>query len=113
MAKRSADAAKEIKGLITESVSHIEEGTKVTTQAGASMHTVVENAQKIESYLSEIAQASKEQSIGVTQSTQAIQLLDTTTQQNAAVVEETTAAAQGLLGQANILQEEISNFRVR
>ena len=113
LAKRSADAAKEIKGLITESVSHIEEGTKVTTQAGASMHTVVENAQKIESYLSEIAQASKEQSIGVTQSTQAIQLLDTTTQQNAAVVEETTAAAQGLLGQANILQEEISNFRVR
>ena len=112
LAQRSAGAAREIKGLITTSVQQIETGTRVVQQAGGTMTEVVANARQINTYLSEIATSSREQAMGVQQVSQSIQDLDRSTQQNAALVEETTSAAAALRHQADVLQDEISNFKV-
>lgn len=112
LAQRSANAAKEIKTLITTSVEKIDAGTRVVHSAGAVMDEVVANARQVNTLLSEIAVSSKEQASGVEQVGQAIQELDRSTQQNAALVEETTAAASALKFQADQLQAEIQNFRV-
>jgi methyl-accepting chemotaxis protein len=112
LAQRSAGAAREIKGLISASVEKVEGGTRVVEEAGQTMGEVVTNARQINSFLSEIAIAAREQAAGVTAVGQTIQSLDKDTQQNAALVEETNAAAAALTSQADILQDEISNFRV-
>ncbi|BBB62598.1 hypothetical protein UNDKW_4325 [Undibacterium sp. KW1] len=112
LAHRSADAAKEIKSLISNSVDQINSGTVVVEKAGATMNTMVNNARQINSYLTEIASASKEQATGVSQVATAINELDEHTQQNAALVEETAAAAGALTQQAETLQSEIANFIV-
>ena len=112
LAQRSAAAALEIKQLISTSVNQITAGTGVVEQAGATMLTVVDNAKKINHYLVEIANASKEQSLGVGQVTAAITGLDGDTQQNAALVEQTSAACAALKLQADGLQGEIANFKV-
>ena len=112
LAQRSAGAAREIKGLITTSVEKVESGTRVVEHAGQTMAKVVSNAKQINQYLSEIAVSSREQASGVEQVGQSIQELDRSTQQNAALVEETTSAAAALRQQAEILQQEIANFRV-
>jgi len=112
LAQRSAEAAREIKGLITESVNKVEGGTQVVEQAGSTMVNVVTNARQINTYLTEIATAAREQASGVGQVVQAIQALDQDTQQNSALVEETTAAAEALRNQADLLMQEIANFRV-
>jgi methyl-accepting chemotaxis protein len=90
----------------------VESGTRVVQQAGQTMAQVVDNAKQINQYLSEIATSSREQASGVEQVSQSIQDLDRSTQQNAALVEETTSAAAALRQQAEILQQEIANFRV-
>lgn len=112
LAQRSAGAAKEIKGLITTSVQQIDGGSRVVQAAGDAMNDMVANAQQINTYLSEIATAAQEQSMGVHQVGQGIQDLDRNTQQNAALVEQTTSAAAALKQQADTLQAEIANFRV-
>ncbi len=112
LAQRSAGAAKEIKTLIGESVLQVEAGTRVVQGAGATMTEVVANARQMNVLLSEIATSAKEQAVGVEQVGQSIQDLDRTTQQNAALVEQTTAAASALREQADVLQQEIANFRV-
>ena len=112
LAQRSAGAAREIKSLITTSVEKVESGTRVVEHAGQTMAQVVSNAKQINQYLSEIAVSSREQASGVEQVGQSIQELDRSTQQNAALVEETTSAAAALRQQAEILQQEIANFRV-
>jgi methyl-accepting chemotaxis protein len=112
LAQRSASAAKEIKELISASVEQIDDGTRVVQGAGEIMAEVVKSARQINTLLSEIATASKEQAAGVEQVRQAIQELDRNTQQNAAMVEETSAAAAALKAQAELLQKEIANFRV-
>jgi methyl-accepting chemotaxis protein len=112
LAQRSAGAAKEIKELISASVEQINDGTRVVQSAGDVMAEVVASARQINTLLSEIATASKEQAAGVEQVGQAIQELDRNTQQNAALVEETSAAAAALKAQAELLQKEIANFRV-
>lgn len=112
LAQRSADAAREIKELISNSVDQIASGTTVVEQAGATMQTMVTNAKQINAYLNDISVAAKEQAEGVGQVTIAIQTLDENTQQNAALVEETSAAASALTQQAATLQEEIANFKV-
>ncbi len=112
LAQRSAGAAREIKSLITTSVEKVESGTRVVEHAGQTMAKVVNNAKQINQYLSEIAVSSREQASGVEQVGQSIQELDRSTQQNAALVEETTSAAAALRHQAEILQQEIANFRV-
>ncbi|MBA4254472.1 MAG: chemotaxis protein [Polaromonas sp.] len=112
LAQRSAGAAREIKELISASVNQIGTGTLVVKQAGSTMTELVANARQINTFLSEISTASREQALGVEQVDRSIQDLDRTTQQNAALVEETAAAASALQHQAELLQAEISNFKV-
>ena len=112
LAQRSADAAREIKELISNSVDQISSGTTVVEQAGSTMQTMVTNAKQINAYLNDISVAAKEQAEGVGQVTRAIQALDENTQQNATLVEETSAAAGALTQQAATLQQEIANFKV-
>lgn len=111
LAGRSAEAAREIKGLISESVNKVQAGTHIVEEAGDTMRKVVANASQINSYLGEIATASREQAAGVDQVGKAIQELDRNTQQNAALVEQTTAAAGALHQQADTLLGEIANFK--
>lgn len=113
LAQRSAEAAKEIKGLITTSVNKVESGVDVVESAGASIGELVNNAEQINQYVTEISLAAREQAAGVEQAGQAIQQLDASTQQNASLVEETSAAATALKEQAALLQGEIAKFRVR
>ena len=112
LAQRSAGAAREIKSLIAASVERVEGGTRVVEAAGMTMSEVVTNARQINQFLSEIATAAREQAIGVAEVGKSIQELDKNTQQNAALVEETNTAAAALTAQADILQDEIANFRV-
>ena len=112
LAQRSADAAREIKTLISVSLEKVESGMTVVTNAGTTMNQMVSNAGKITSSFDEISRASSEQSTGVSEVARSIADLDRHTQQNAARVEETNAAAGTLTSQADILQNEIANFIV-
>jgi methyl-accepting chemotaxis protein len=113
LAKRSADAAREIKELIASSVEKVATGTRIVETAGASMVDVVTNAGQIKSYLDEISVAAKEQSIGVSECGAALEELDNSTQQNSALVNETTEAAEALRNQAELMVHEIANFKVK
>ncbi len=112
LAKRSADAAREINTLIGTSVSNVDAGTDVVREAGQTMQGIVERAQRIDALLADIATGAREQATGVGQTTRAVQELDTTTQQNAALVEQTAAAATSLKDQARGLAGEVAKFRL-
>jgi methyl-accepting chemotaxis protein len=112
LAQRSAQAAKEIKTLITTSVERVESGTRIVQGAGATMSELVANAERMRSLLAEISTAASEQSDGVTQVGAAVQDLDKMTQQNAALVEQTAAAASSLRDQALDLANEVSRFKL-
>jgi methyl-accepting chemotaxis protein len=103
LAQRSADAAKEIKGLINASVERVEQGSQLVDQAGATMDEVVQSIRKVTDLMGEISAASREQSAGVAQIGEAVNQMDQATQQNAALVEESAAAADSLKGQAQQL----------
>jgi len=111
LAKRSADAAKEIKGLIRESVAKSEDGNKVAAHAGATIQQVVENVQRVTSLVSEIAGATQEQSTGLNEINKAVVQMDEVTQQNAALVEESAAAAESMDAQAQTLTEIVARFK--
>jgi methyl-accepting chemotaxis protein len=112
LAQRSADAAKEIKALITESVQRIEQGSELVDQAGATMSDVVGSIRRVTELMGQISTASTEQSDGVAQVGQAVQQMDQGTQQNAAMVEQTSAAATRLQQQARELVEAVGVFRL-
>lgn len=112
LAQRSATAAKEIKDLIGESASHIEAGSKLVEEAGATMDTVVISVKRMTDLMGEIANASSEQQAGIEQVNQAVIQMDEVTQQNAALVEEATAAAQSMAVQASALREIVSIFKL-
>jgi methyl-accepting chemotaxis protein len=112
LAQRSANAAREIKDLITSSVEQVGVGTQVVQSAGNTMSEILQNAEQMKQLLTDIAAGAREQANGVNQAAQAIQELDRNTQQNAALVEETSAAANALRDQADGLVAEIANFRV-
>jgi methyl-accepting chemotaxis protein len=112
LAQRSATAAKEIKGLIAESVEKVEGGAKLVGQAGTAMDEVVVSFQQVASLVTEISGASREQSSGIEQVTQAVSQMDEVTQQNAALVEEAAAAAESLEEQARGLVQAVSTFRL-
>ncbi len=112
LAQRSASAAKEIKELISDSVSKVEDGTKLVENAGATMHEVVTSVQRVTDIMSEITAASSEQSAGIDQVNGAITNMDEVTQQNAALVEEAAAAAESLVEQANTLMETVNGFKL-
>lgn len=112
LAGRSAVAAREIKGLITESVARISEGTMVVEGAGRNISELVANAKQINKLLEEIADATRAQVVEVDEVVRAINVLDVNTQQNAALVEETSASATSLSDQAKRLTHEIASFKL-
>ena len=112
LAQRSASAAKEIKELITDSVSKTAEGTKQVETAGHTMQEIVSSVQRVTDIMGEITAASVEQSAGIDQVNTAVTSMDEVTQQNAALVEEAAAAAESLVEQAVSLTETVSAFRL-
>lgn len=112
LAQRSADAAKEIKSLITASVERVGQGSSLVNKAGETMQQVVTSIRQLTDTVAEISSASAEQSTGVEQVGIAVSQMDQTTQQNAALVEESAAAAQSLKEQADQLVREVSVFNV-
>ena len=113
LAGRSAEAAKEIKQLISASVEKVETGSRLVTDAGTTMTDIVQSVQRVTDMIGEITAASSEQSAGVGQVNQAIGNLDQMTQQNAALVEESAAAAQSLREQAEQLAQVVARFKVQ
>jgi methyl-accepting chemotaxis protein len=111
LAKRSADAAKEIKGLIRESVAKSMDGNKVAAHAGETIQEVVANVQRVTSLVGDIANATQEQSTGLNEINKAVVSMDEVTQQNAALVEESAAAAESLDAQAHARTEIVGRFK--
>ena len=112
LAGRSAEAAREIKGLIAASVERVEQGTALVDQAGVTMNEVVGSIRRVTDIMGEISAASNEQSSGVAQVGQAVTQMDRTTQENAALVEQCTAAAESLKGQAQQLVQAVAVFKL-
>jgi methyl-accepting chemotaxis protein len=112
LAGRSAEAAKEIKELITASVQRVEQGTALVDQAGSTMNEVVSSIRRVTDIMGEISAASSEQSAGVIQVGDAVTQMDHATQQNAALVEEMSAAANSLHGQAQDLVQAVAVFKL-
>ena len=112
LAGRSAEAAKEIKTLINDSVERVQQGSTLVDQAGTTMTEVVSSIRRVTSIMGEISAASSEQSAGVAQVGEAITQMDHATQQNAALVEEMAAAASSLKSQAQELVQTVSAFRL-
>jgi len=112
LAQRSAQAAKEIKGLIGASVERVEAGSRLVADAGQTMQEIVGSVQRVSDIIGEITAASSEQSDGIGQVNTAVTQLDQMTQQNAALVEESAAAAESLRDQAKRLASVVATFRL-
>lgn len=112
LAQKSATAAKEIKDLINDSVSKVDNGTQMVDKAGKAMQEVVNSAGKVTTIIAEITTASNEQSRGIAEVNTAIMQMDQVTQQNAALVEEAAAASVSLEEQAQKLANAVSVFKV-
>ena len=112
LAQRSADAAKEIKTLISASVERVESGSRLVNEAGETMNEIVGSVGQVTGIMQEIAAASSEQSGSIAEVSTAISHLDQLTQQNAALVEESAAAAEALKQQAERLAAAVAGFRL-
>jgi methyl-accepting chemotaxis protein len=112
LAQRSAQAAREIKGLIADSVSKVESGSRQVTEAGSTMQDLVVQVRRVTDLLGEIAAATVEQSGGIGSVNSAVSHLDQMTQQNAALVEQSAAAAASLRSQAEQLAQAIAIFKL-
>jgi methyl-accepting chemotaxis protein len=112
LAQRSAEAAKEIKGLISSSVDRVEAGSRLVGEAGQTMSELVGSVQRVSDIIGEITAAASEQSDGIGQVNVAVNQLDQMTQQNAALVEESAAAAESLRDQATRLAQVVQIFRI-
>ena len=112
LAQRSAQAAKEIKGLIGASVDKVEGGAKLVADAGKTMTEIVGSVQRVTDIIGEITAAASEQSDGIGQVNTAVVQLDQMTQQNAALVEQSAAAAMSLKDQATRLADVVRTFRL-
>ncbi|MGQ3092116.1 MAG: methyl-accepting chemotaxis protein [Roseateles sp.] len=110
LAQRSASAAKEIKGLITDSVEKVQAGSQQVGEAGRTMSDIVAQVRRVNDLISEISSATQEQTQGISQVGDAVTQLDQVTQQNAALVEESSAAADSLKQQAAKLVEAVNVF---
>ena len=113
LAGRSAEAAREIKALISASVERVERGTEEADQAGATMTEVVSSVRQVTELMGDISRASTEQSQDVSQLGDAVSLMDQMTQQNAHMVEEMAVAARGLKDQADQLVDTVAVFKLR
>ena len=112
LAGRSAEAAKEIKGLIEASVRNVSEGCMLVEKAGSTMDEIVVSVRRVSDIMGEISSASADQSHGIDQINEAMGQMDQVTQSNAALVEESAAAAQSLERQAQTLVHTVSVFRL-
>ena len=112
LAQRSANAAKEIKGLISDSVSKVESGSRLVDTAGKTMEEIVQSVKRVTDIMAEISAASQEQSGGIEQVNTAIVQMDKVTQQNAALVEQAAAAAKSMEDQTGAMAEMVSQFRL-
>jgi len=112
LAGRSAEAAKEIKSLIDDSVSKVDSGSRLVANAGQTMTEVVGQVRRVNDLIAEITAASKEQATGISQVGQAVSQLDEMTQQNAAMVEQSSAAANSMREQAQRLMDAVKVFSI-
>jgi methyl-accepting chemotaxis protein/CHASE3 domain sensor protein len=113
LAQRSSQAAKDIKDLITNSNGQVKDGVELVNRAGDSLREIVDSIKKVTAVVSEIANASMEQSTGIEQINKALTQMDEVTQQNSALVEENAATAKTLEGQAKSMDERVAFFRLR
>jgi methyl-accepting chemotaxis protein len=113
LAQRSAEAAKEIKGLISQNVEHVERGVQLVDSTGRTMSEIVGSIGRVTAIVGEISHASVEQSNGIAQVGTAINQMDQGTQQNAALVEQSAAAAESLKTQADQLVAAVASFRLQ
>jgi methyl-accepting chemotaxis protein len=113
LASRSAAAAKEIKVLIDESVTNVDEGTKLVGASSMVLEEIVAGVKKVTDVVAEIAASSHEQASGIEQVNKAVMSMDQGTQQNAALVEQAAAASQSLSDQAAGLTQLIARYQVR
>ena len=111
LAQRSATAAKEIKGLINESIQRVTDGTELVNQSGKTLEEIVGSVKRVTDIIAEISAASQEQASGIDQVNKAIMQMDEGTQQNAALVEETASASQSMKEQAKELLEQMNIFK--
>ena len=112
LAGRSADAAREIKTLITDSVDRVAHGSTLVDEAGTTMNEVVASIRRVTDIMGEISSASTEQAQGVAQVEEAVTQMDQVTQQNAALVEQMAAASNGLKSQAHELVQAVAVFKL-
>ncbi len=112
LAQRSAEAARQIKKLIDDSVSQVEAGTGIVRRAGTTIDEIVAASQRVDALLMQIADGAREQGGGITRIDKAVEELERMTQQNAALVEETAAASAAMNDQAHGLVQEVSHFRI-
>jgi methyl-accepting chemotaxis protein len=112
LAQRSAEAAREIKGLITDSVGRVDSGARIAGDAGRTMTDVVASVSEVSKIIGEIASATREQGTGIAQVNQAVADLDKVTQSNASLVEESTAASEALKSLAAEMSAAVSVFRL-
>ncbi|MFM1990316.1 MAG: hypothetical protein RJA99_3273 [Pseudomonadota bacterium] len=112
LAQRSAEAARQIKGLITDSVERVDSGSRLVKDAGETMAEIVTSVRRVTDIIGEISSATGEQSTGIGQVNTAVGHLDQMTQQNAALVEQSAAAAESLKEQARLLAQAIDAFRL-
>jgi len=112
LAHRSAAAAKEIKGLITDSVARVDDGARLVDQAGSTMNDIVESVRRVADIIGEITMATEEQTAGIGQINQAIAQMDQVTQQNAAMVEQAATASEAMQEQATHLAGIVSIFKL-
>ena len=112
LAQRSAQAAKEIKALIQESVDRVQNGSTLVTQAGQSMSDIVQSIERVGRIIEDISAATREQATGISQVNSAVAQLDRATQENSALVEESSAAAESLKDQARLLNQTMAVFRL-
>jgi len=112
LAQRSAEAAKEIKALISSSTAQVAQGAKLVSQTGEALAGIVAKVAEIDGLVADIAVSSQEQATGLNQVNTAVNQMDQVTQQNAAMVEEATAAAASLLSEATTLAEHVGLFNI-
>ncbi|MFZ4877703.1 methyl-accepting chemotaxis protein [Janthinobacterium sp. Mn2066] len=113
LAQRSAAAAREIKGLIDDSVDKVDSGTRLVEKAGSTMDEIVRSVRQVAEIIADISAASREQTVGIQQVNQAITQMDEATQQNAALVEQAAAASQALRSEAGHLAQVVSAFKLQ
>jgi methyl-accepting chemotaxis protein len=112
LAQRSASAAKEIKGLIQDSVRKVEGGTNLVNQSGERLQEIVTSVKRVTDLVGEMASASREQSSGIDQVNKAVAQMDQVTQSNSAQTEELSSTAESMNQKANQLRELVAQFRL-